>query len=408
MSIVSADRKPVPILIENKNKTYRCYEEVHPDGYPERYKELSLQERQWTIPNSTYYYDVARYTHPIVLAQPAWADEETPSQERKQEILDSLFPVWNSHTNVLDFHKISQICYIDEDGLPLNPLGRTGLSGRGLLGKWGPNLAGDLILARKKDGANYYVTQVRKDSYQLSTTGGMVDPSDILEHKNNKTKMINGLINAALREYIEEASNDNTAVLDELKEYIKSHIQCISGGICDDVRNTDKAFMATGVFLVFLPEELADKLQLQNDNDEASKITWRTLEQINGFFNGIFASHKEYFIKAEQVLKAKMSPKRTVDSMDVDPDVATRTLFVANILAPTTDVEVGNYFAKFGNVSAVKFLPKKSDTMCAFVDFEKVEDARKAFFESHEYYTVHFHKRRIELASARSTKFARH
>lgn len=36
------------------------------------------------------------------------------------------------------------------EGRPLNPLGRTGLKGRGLLGRWGPNHAADPIVTRWK------------------------------------------------------------------------------------------------------------------------------------------------------------------------------------------------------------------------------------------------------------------
>ena len=37
---------------------------------------------------------------------------------------------------------------LDPHGFPLNPLGRTGLRGRGLLGKWGRNQAGDPLVTR--------------------------------------------------------------------------------------------------------------------------------------------------------------------------------------------------------------------------------------------------------------------
>ena len=37
---------------------------------------------------------------------------------------------------------------VSPDGRPLNPKGRTGMSGRGLLGKWGPNHAADPIVTR--------------------------------------------------------------------------------------------------------------------------------------------------------------------------------------------------------------------------------------------------------------------
>ena len=36
----------------------------------------------------------------------------------------------------------------DAFGCPLNPRGRTGMSGRGLLGKWGANHAADPIVTR--------------------------------------------------------------------------------------------------------------------------------------------------------------------------------------------------------------------------------------------------------------------
>lgn len=38
--------------------------------------------------------------------------------------------------------------YEVRDGLPINPMGRTGLMGRGQLGRWGPNHAGDPIVTR--------------------------------------------------------------------------------------------------------------------------------------------------------------------------------------------------------------------------------------------------------------------
>jgi len=39
---------------------------------------------------------------------------------------------------------------VDNAGIPLNPFGRTGLSGRGNLGRWGPNHALDAIVSRWK------------------------------------------------------------------------------------------------------------------------------------------------------------------------------------------------------------------------------------------------------------------
>jgi hypothetical protein len=59
-------------------------------------------------------------------------------------------------------------------------------------------------------------------------------------------------------------------------------------------------------------------------------------------------------------------------------DVATRNLFVANIPPETSEGEVQAHFSKYGAVLGVKFLPKKLDTIAAFVDFQNLEDARDA------------------------------
>lgn len=50
---------------------------------------------------------------------------------------------------------------LDETGLPLNPIGRTGLRGRGLLGRWGPNHAADPIVTRwKRSGSEKVIDQL--------------------------------------------------------------------------------------------------------------------------------------------------------------------------------------------------------------------------------------------------------
>lgn len=300
-------------------KNFKCYTVVDPKyDYPNRsFQHLDFEERQWKSKNQEYEKNVVSFTHSSVLGipeKPTWADDEVPTKKRINQILNSLFPVWNNEMNKLEFHKISDICYIDNSGKPLNPLGRTGIRGRGLLGKWGGNLAGDLILARVKHGEIQYVTIVRKDNHQLSTTGGMVDPSDILNN-DTQDKLINGLLNAAFREYIEEASADKGEILKELQKYIKTNIQCIDGGICDDVRNTDNAFIGTGVFLALLPDTLADKLQMQYGNEEAFNIGWRTLQQIKNHPTGVFGSHEQYFEKAEIQIKKSMKSKNILNKI---------------------------------------------------------------------------------------------
>lgn len=65
--------------------------------------------------------------------------------------------MWNSidgNVNRVSFHGPYEI----RDGYPINPAGRTGLTGRGILGKWGPNHAADPLVTRwKQNDAGQFV-----------------------------------------------------------------------------------------------------------------------------------------------------------------------------------------------------------------------------------------------------------
>ena len=82
------------------------------------------------------------------------------------------------------------------DGKPRNPVGRTGLRDRGLLGKWGPNHAADPLVTRYHPETEklQMVAIRRKDTGQWAIPGGMVDDGET--------------ISATLRrEFTEEAGN---------------------------------------------------------------------------------------------------------------------------------------------------------------------------------------------------------
>ena len=64
----------------------------------------------------------------------------------------------------------------DAAGVPLNPRGRTGVRGRGLLGKWGPNHAADPIVTRyhPQTGRLQVVAVRREDTGQFAVPGGIL------------------------------------------------------------------------------------------------------------------------------------------------------------------------------------------------------------------------------------------
>eukprot|EP00116_Pleurobrachia_bachei_P012624 sb/3472886/ len=91
------------------------------------------------VPWSVSYpeYSPASYTSPAVAAAPVWADPEKGNF--KFNALDDR----TDRRSVVGEYKV-----VDE--MPVNPVGRTGIKGRGLLGKWGPNHAADPVVTRWK------------------------------------------------------------------------------------------------------------------------------------------------------------------------------------------------------------------------------------------------------------------
>nr|XP_035952624.1 ADP-ribose pyrophosphatase, mitochondrial isoform X3 [Halichoerus grypus] len=179
-----------------------------------------------------------------------------------------------------------------------NPVGRTGLVGRGLLGRWGPNHAADPIITRwKRDGSGNKITHPvsgknilqfvaikRKDCGEWAIPGGMVDPGE--------------KISATLkREFGEEALNSlqkSGAEKRELEEQLhklfsQEHL-VIYKGYVDDPRNTDNAWMETeAVNYHDETGEIMDNFTLEA-GDDAGRVKWVDIsDQLQ-----LYASHSQF------------------------------------------------------------------------------------------------------------------
>lgn len=96
------------------------------------------------------------------------------------------------------------------------------VSGRGLLGRWGPNHAGDPVVTRwakqqdpKKPKVLEIILITRKDSGELALPGGMVDAGLVrIFHRFHAFKKLlfsSEHVSAAIkREFIEETMNSNS------------------------------------------------------------------------------------------------------------------------------------------------------------------------------------------------------
>lgn len=197
------------------------------------------------------------FTHEKVLEKPVWADPEKPDQD---EIL-SRFSYYGP-------------LILGKDGRPENPVeSTTGMTGRGLLGKWGPNHAGDPIVTRINDSGNYEIVLIqRKDTDEWAIPGGMVDPGET------------GTETAA-REFNEEAG-------DTIKN-IKS-IEIYTGYV-DDPRNTDNSWMETACYHFHIG---TDNFVLRA-GDDAKNAKWTEYSPSLK----LYASHKQFIDKAIKLHK---------------------------------------------------------------------------------------------------------
>ncbi|XP_019616862.1 PREDICTED: ADP-ribose pyrophosphatase, mitochondrial-like [Branchiostoma belcheri] len=193
------------------------------------------------------------------------------------------------------------------NGLPRNPIGRTGLTGRGLLGKWGPNHAADPIVTRWKisssgqvekhptsgDPVLQFVAIKRGDTGEWAIPGGMVD---VGENVSLTLK----------REFGEETMNSLLASPEEKKEIennlakLFSHGEEVYKGYVDDPRNTDNAWMET-VAVNFHDEDgnSVARFNLQA-GDDANAVKWMDI----GSELRLFASHKHFLKKVASNRKA--------------------------------------------------------------------------------------------------------
>jgi ADP-ribose pyrophosphatase len=174
---------------------------------------------------------------------------------------------------------------------PVNPVTKTGISGRGILGKWGPNHAADPIVMRKDSDNNVHIVLInRGDTGEWAIPGGMVELGDT--------------VNATLlKEFMEEATNSLTKSQEENKA-TETRLKSIFGsatviyqGYVDDPRNTDNAWIETVAKVVEVKESQLDDFKLEA-GDDAKKVKWVKYDE--GL--ELYASHMDFVRKAVKLV----------------------------------------------------------------------------------------------------------
>eukprot|EP00043_Microstomoeca_roanoka_P012869 m.125275 g.125275 ORF g.125275 m.125275 type:complete len:1533 (-) comp15614_c1_seq2:98-4696(-) len=276
-------------LLGNKKSKALYY--VPPLEYPNSggVKRFMLEASMVPWKTEFTFYQPVDFTHPVVAKQPIWADPADPSTIHfgQKDLVDG--KVVDRTTCHPDGIKLDPVTK-----RPINPWGRTGLTGRGLLGKWGVNQAADTVVTRWKRAADgsilerdgrkvlEFVAIQRIDNGMWAIPGGFVDNGEDIATTNG-------------REFIEEAlgiKEQNGRLSKEEEDAVNnlfSSGELVGRIYSSDPRNTDNAWVET--FCVNFHDEsgrYASRLRLQG-GDDATHARWM---MVHGGLN-LFASHNK-------------------------------------------------------------------------------------------------------------------
>ncbi len=205
--------------------------------------------------------------------QNAWADPEDISKIAQQ--------IKDGRKRVIPFgESATGLPYRVVDGKPINPLGKTGISGRGELGLWGANPAADPVIFKINNHKLYVLLIKRNDggnviSSEWAIPGGMLDTED---HRLSA--------NAALRELKEETG------VNLKNEKNSFFIGKVYAGYSNDERNTDNAWMETNVYSWLVKDQARTTFKI--DQAEVTQAAW--IEVTSDFLTDghFFAGHGHY------------------------------------------------------------------------------------------------------------------
>ncbi|ODN05633.1 ADP-ribose pyrophosphatase, mitochondrial, partial [Orchesella cincta] len=228
-------------------------------------------------------------TESILIGDKDWADKEL----RLTDV--GLWPKWNQQDGGINRKSHHGNYRTDNDGYPLNPAGRTGIKGRGSLGRWATNHAADCIITRWKkheDGSAViidgkpqlqFIGIIRKDTGDSAFPGGMIDAGE-------------DAMTAVKREFLEEvfsseeATDDERAALEDSLKNVFMRGETVYKGYVDDRRNTDNAWIETEAISFSLDEldtDVFSNLKFKAGSD-ATGALWIDIDQNVK----LYASHK--------------------------------------------------------------------------------------------------------------------
>jgi len=244
---------------------------------------------------------------------PDYADIEKDIGEYKFNGPDDVKGKFDPETGLLDRTSFEGPYKIDpKTGRPINPRGRTGITGRGRLGRFGPNHAADPIVSRFKRDENgkicvdangnnilEIVLIKRKDNGEWAIPGGMVETGDTV----NET-----LAKEFGEEALAQLEMDSVKRAETKKEinnlFSKAGGVPIYSGYVDDPRNTDNAWMETIAINFHDADGKSLALFHLCAGDDATKARWTVVNEDTK----LYADHAEYIRRVYELRVLKKNP----------------------------------------------------------------------------------------------------
>jgi ADP-ribose pyrophosphatase len=215
----------------NITETYNLSELAVAQGYPNR-QYVANDNTDWDFACEGYCPE--DYTSAVVLGAD-WADGPTPSRSK---IISRL----------VEDDKV----LFDANGAPLNPNGRSGIRGRGLLGAWGPNYLGICVVMTPQDEV---LTLHHNEANFTALPGGYRSGNE-------------SIVEAATRELREEIA---PAFMPRTIERVGKLF------FVPDPKTTDNAWLMAGIAAVRV--ESKQEVSIENDGNETRDGAWMSVSE---------------------------------------------------------------------------------------------------------------------------------
>lgn len=210
----------------NIAETYNLSELAVAQGYPNR-QHVANDKTDWGFAHAGY--NPENYTSAVVLGA-EWADGPMPSRSKIT-------------SRLVEDDKVE----FDANGVPLNPNGRSGIRGRGLLGAWGPNYLGICVVMTPQDEV---LTLHHNEANFTALPGGYRSGNE-------------SIVEAATRELREEIAPAFTPrTIERVGKLF----------FVPDPKTTDNAWIMAGIAAIRV--DAKEEVTIENDGDETRDGAW--------------------------------------------------------------------------------------------------------------------------------------